>query len=337
MDIFRMYHESVPQFITDTLSAHEMIRLKGIGMDCGCEYTSFSLFDSLTPYSRYDHSLGVALIVWHFTGDVQQTLAALFHDISSPVFAHVIDFLNGDHMTQESTEKGIPEIIASSKEIGSILRHLGLTCDDVSDYHRFPVADNDSPRLSADRLEYTCGNIIRYGFASLQEVQSWYEDLFVGINEEDAPELMFSTKESALRFAQASLKCSKVYVSDEDRFSMQTLAEILKGAIRDGVLSREDLDTTEYAVIQKLQRSERYRMEWERFRSYRQVLHSDTPDHGRSWIQVPSKKRFIDPFVSGVGRLSGISEEFHKEVFDFISESLDYWICGQPETSLDFM
>ncbi|MFR5131592.1 MAG: hypothetical protein ACLTDP_02610 [Terrisporobacter sp.] len=47
--------------------------------------------------------MGVALIIWHFTKDIKQSIAGLLHDISSPAFAHVIDFLNGDHENQEST------------------------------------------------------------------------------------------------------------------------------------------------------------------------------------------------------------------------------------------
>ncbi len=46
----------------------EMQRLKDVGMNCGCEYTSFPRFRNLAPYSRYRHSVGAARIVWNFTG-----------------------------------------------------------------------------------------------------------------------------------------------------------------------------------------------------------------------------------------------------------------------------
>ena len=35
---------------------------------------------------------------------IHATVAALLHDIATPVFAHVIDFLNNDYEKQESTE-----------------------------------------------------------------------------------------------------------------------------------------------------------------------------------------------------------------------------------------
>ena len=45
-------------------------------------------------YSSLDHSIAVALIIWHFTKDKKQTLSGLFHDIATPVFKHSIDFMN---------------------------------------------------------------------------------------------------------------------------------------------------------------------------------------------------------------------------------------------------
>ena len=91
MNHYRIYHEEIPDFLLDYLRLPILERLKQVGMNCGCEYTSFPQFKILKPYSRYDHSLGVALIVWHFTRDKAQTVAGLLHDIATPVFAHVVD------------------------------------------------------------------------------------------------------------------------------------------------------------------------------------------------------------------------------------------------------
>ena len=74
--------------------------------DCQDEkiiYTAFPQFADIDSYSRYDHSIGVALIIWHFTHDRKQAIAGLLHDVASPVFAHVVDFMHGDYLTQEST------------------------------------------------------------------------------------------------------------------------------------------------------------------------------------------------------------------------------------------
>ena len=162
---FGFYHDETPRFIAELADTPAMRRLKNVGMNCGCEYTSFSRFSSIQPYSRFTHSIGTGLITWHFTGDAAASAAALLHDIATPVFAHTVDFLNGDYLLQESTENRTAAIISSSPELMAVLAGYGLSVEDVEDYHRYPIADNDSPKLSADRLEYTLGNAVNYGFA----------------------------------------------------------------------------------------------------------------------------------------------------------------------------
>ena len=65
-----------------------------ISVTCGTIYSKLCPYDW---YSSLDHSVGVALIILHFTQDKKQTLAGLFHDIATPAFKHTIDFLKGDY------------------------------------------------------------------------------------------------------------------------------------------------------------------------------------------------------------------------------------------------
>ena len=119
--------------------------------------------------------------------------------MATPAFAHVVDFLHGDHLRQESTEARTAELIGRSPELQALLAEYGLTTEDVADYHRYPIADNDSPQLSADRLEYTLGNLRGYGFADGDTVRAFYEDLTIWQDEAGRPELAFRTPEHRLR------------------------------------------------------------------------------------------------------------------------------------------
>ncbi|WP_200858475.1 hypothetical protein, partial [Klebsiella pneumoniae] len=85
--------------------------------------------------------------------------------------------------------------------------------------HMYPIADNDSPLLSADRLEYTLGNAFYYGFKSMEEIRDMYEDLVVSINEFGQSEISFSTLDKAIEFTCVSIENSKVYSSNVDRFA----------------------------------------------------------------------------------------------------------------------
>lgn len=326
--LWRIYHREIPPFLREFSAAPPMARLKDVGMNCGCEYTHFPRFAGIGPYSRYDHSLGVALIVWHFTGDRKQALAGLFHDIGTPVFAHVVDFLNGDHLRQESTEAGTAERITASPELCALLERYGLTVEQAADYHRYPIADNPSPALSADRLEYTLGNALNYGFADMGQLRGFYEDLTVGEDEAGRPELVFSTPETAAAFTRTALRNARVYVADEDRFAMQSLADLLRLALDQGVLRREELWGTEGPVIQKLAADPVCGPVWRRFCGWSRILRSaECPGDG--WLRVDAKKRWIDPLVRGMGRVSQWDMEVREQMERFWDLDFSQWLSAE--------
>lgn len=323
-----MYHSEMPSFLWEMAGTPVFLRLEDVGMNCGCEYTGFPLFRKLAGYSRYDHSVGVGLIVWHFTCDPAQAAAGLLHDVATPVFAHVVDFLRGDYLVQESTENDTEDRIRSSPELCGILSGLSLPVEAVSNYHLYPVADNDTPHLSADRLEYTLGNLLNFGFSEKGTVKAYYDDLTIDINECGEPELMFRTRDTALAFARDALRCSRVYVAKEDRYAMQMLAELLGDAIRAGILAEPDLDRTESVVIEKLRSIDTFSHRWERFCAYREIVTADAPGPEPGWRQIRAKRRYIDPAVAGQGRVSALFPAFGEKLTSFLSESFDPWLLG---------
>ncbi len=328
MEHFSLYHEDVPQILLACMQAPCLRRLKGVGMNCGCEYTSFPRFAGLSPYTRFDHSVGVGLIVWHFTHDPKQAVAGLLHDVASPVFAHVVDFLCGDYLTQESTEDGTEAIIAHDAVLRSVFRENGINVSDVSDYHRYPIADNNSPKLSADRLEYTLGNLLNYRIRTPEQVKAFYDDLTVSVNETGEPELAFPTAALAEDFTLASLVCSKIYVSDEDRYAMQMLSEVLRLALNRGVLSEADLYATEPVVIEKLLSDAETAAAWKRFCAFRKMRRADAPDGKDEWRRIAAKKRYIDPLIAEVGRVSTCCPRVRGEIDAFLSDPQTQWIAA---------
>ena len=112
--------KEVPDFLRKYFNLGLLTRLDKIGLLCGTDWTP--LFKNKFFYSRFNHSLGVALIIWNFTHDKKQTLAGLFHDIATPVFKHCIDFMNGDSENQEYTEERTKDIIKNSSKIMELLK-----------------------------------------------------------------------------------------------------------------------------------------------------------------------------------------------------------------------
>ncbi|MDD6467107.1 MAG: HD domain-containing protein [Erysipelotrichaceae bacterium] len=327
--LWNIYHYEIPAFIQEFANTSTMQRLQEVGMNCGCEYTSFPLFKNIAPYSRYDHSIGVALIVWHFTQDPKQTIAGLLHDIATPVFAHTIDFLNDDHVKQESTEERTRTMIEESSEICDLLTKYQIELEDVVDYHKYPIADNDSPKLSADRLEYTLGNLWNYGFCEIEELNRYYQNLVVGINEDQEVELMFQNSNIGIAFNHRVMQTSNIYIADEDRFAMQALANLIKEAVQLQVICKEDLYLTEPYIINKLFSHPGLKQKWETFCQYSKIKkQNDRPNEG-NWLCIPAKKRYIDVYIQNTGRASQLSQLLQSEIKQMQSLTFDAWLMAE--------
>ena len=122
--------------------------------------------------------------------------------------------MNGDYAKQESTEDLTVQTIRNSKEIMSLLARDDIKLEEVSNYHIYPIADNDTPKLSADRLEYTLSN----GFGvqerlwNIEEIRQIYENIEIQQNEAGIKELGFKDIEKAERFVEVMSKLSESYI-----------------------------------------------------------------------------------------------------------------------------
>ena len=311
----------IPSYLDDYLKSNALNRLKNIDMNCGVNYTNLPLFSDIEPYTRYDHSLRVACIIDYFTHDKKQVLSGLFHDIATPAFSHTIDFMNGDYLHQESTESYTKELIQNDPIISEQLLKEQISIDEVYDYHIYPVADNDSPKLSADRLEYTLSNSLNYGFSTKQELSDIFDDIIIGKNEYYEDEMMFLHQGQAERFAELALRCGKVYSSKEDRFAMEILSDIIKEFIDEKILKYSDLYTDEIYVINKIKNYD----SWIKYTKLSSV------DYAEDGIIIHAKKRYIDPFVLGLGRISQFSDKMNSEIESFLNESQDERLIGVYE------
>ena len=175
-DYFAILEPNFPEWLNEYIDTKKLLSQQYISITCGTIYSN--LFESDFFFSSLDHAVAVALIVWHFTHDKKQTLSGLFHDIATPAFKHCIDFLNGDYMNQESTEDLTTEIIKNSKEIMTLLKRDNIEISEVDNYHLYPIADNDTPKLSADRLEYSLSNaLFTYKLLDIKDIKEIYDDI----------------------------------------------------------------------------------------------------------------------------------------------------------------
>jgi hypothetical protein len=315
---FAILEPHPPKWLEDYIETPAMLRSASISNNCGMVYTN--LEPSNFFYSNLDHSVGVALVIWHFTHDKKQTLSGLFHDIATPAFKHCVDVMNGDGARQESLEELTPAFIKNSPEIMSLLTRDHTNLAEVCDYHLYPIADNDSPRLASDRLEYSLSNaLFLYNKLTQGEVSEIYQDIEVQTNEDNLPELGFKTKRLARKFVKVTSEMSVIYRDERPVYSMRLIADILKSLREDDQLTIEDLYTLpESAIIQKIEDS-KYQPIFDRWRTASDLKTSKEQPANTYFVHQSLKVRHIDPLVNGQ-RISKIC----KIANSYIAKNLAY-------------
>ena len=304
-ELIRKFHAILepdfPEWLQEYIETPVLQRQKHISITCGTIYSD--LFENQRFYSSLDHAVGVALIVWHFTHDKKQTLAGLFHDIATPVFKHCVDFMNGDHLMQESTEDLTTEVIAGSPEISRLLKRDGILVSEVDNYHLYPIADNDTPKLSADRLEYSLANIFfAYGVADLAEIREMYADIVVQPDENGVKELGFQTKKIARKFIKLTSQLSIFYREDRTRYSMQFLADLLKKMSESGRILVADLYQMKETEVIKMILASDYRdafLAWQKAKKIKKTKSLEECPGGVYVVNCQAKVRYIDPLWQG--------------------------------------
>lgn len=312
-----------PAWLLKYIAAPEMQRLSGVGM-VSLDYSSIFNFEHFNDVLT--HSIGVALIIWHFTHDKKQTLAGLFHDIAAPAFKHCIDYLNGDSEHQESIESRTGEIIRNSRVIVKGLKRDGILASEISDYHLYSLADLDAPNLAADRLEYTlANNLFLFNTWNLDQVKTFYADVTILKNEQDLDELGFAHRDICEKFTTLALT-TFAYHSDKHRANLQFIADIIQSMINSGYLTTDDL----YVM------SEREIIDWilscgdktiaEAFRNFQHattIFSSATAKKNCYCTSVKSKVRYINPLFQYTNKNGQTSAKRIATVSESVSKGID--------------
>ena len=297
-DYFKILEPDFPEWLNEYIDTKELLSQQYISVTCGTIYSD--LFESDFFFSSLDHSVAVALIVWHFTHDKKQTLSGLFHDIATPVFKHCVDFLNGDYMTQESTEDLTTEIIKNSEEIMTLLKRDKINIEEVDNYHLYPIADNDTPKLSADRLEYSLSNaLFIHKLLDFESIKKIYDDIEIQSNEENEIELGFRTKKIARNFVKVTSRLSVIYREDRTRYSMQLLADILKRLSNENKISKKDLYELKESDVISIIENSKYSNIFNIWKNAKKVKISKEEPKDVYYVHHGAKVRYIDPLFNG--------------------------------------
>lgn len=323
-EYFSILSPEFPEWLNEYIDTKELLSQQYISITCGTIYSN--LFESDFFFSSLDHSVAVALIVWHFTHDKKQTLSGLFHDIATPAFKHCVDFLNGDYMTQESTEDLTTNIIKNSDEIIKLLKMDNILVSEVDNYHLYPIADNDTPKLSADRLEYSLSNaLFTYKLLDSNKIKEIYNDIEIQNNETNEIELGFKTKKLAREFVKVTSRLSIIYREDRTRYSMQLIADILKRLSDENKITKKDLYELKESDVINIIESSKYNEIFKLWKNAKKVKIAKEQPKGVYYVHHGAKVRYIDPLCNGE-RISNICKIAKKMIDNNLSYDMDNYV-----------
>lgn len=317
---YKILSKDFPLFLNDYIYTFEMQKLDGINQICGGYWRKENIYEDM--YSVLIHSVGVALIIWNFTHDKKQTIAGLLHDISSPAFKHCIDFLNGDVEKQESTEEKTLDVIRNSKEIMNLLERDNIKLEEISDYKMYPIADNETPKLSADRLEYTFMNGIYYKKVwDLSTIKEMYEDIEIIQNENNVPELGFKTIECAEKFIDGASKLWPLWVRAEDTITMYFFADIIEKMYNQKYITKDDLyRLSEQEIINLMKNCENKEISelFKKFMNTNSFIDCEEYREDKFCVSRKIKRRYINPLTNN-GRIYDVSIKSRKRIDDYLT------------------
>src|SRR4030043_89369 len=104
-------------------------------------------------FSRYEHSIGVLVLLRKLGADLSEQVAGLLHDVSHTAFSHVGDWVIGDLVKEDYQDKTHISFIRNS-EIPSILERNNFSYIQISNIEDFSLLEREAPSLCADRIDY---------------------------------------------------------------------------------------------------------------------------------------------------------------------------------------
>ena len=207
-----------------------------------------------------------------------------------------------------------------------LLQRDKIKLNEVDNYHLYPIADNDTPQLSSDRLEYSLSNaLFTYKLSDIETIREIYNDIKIVKNEHNIDEMAFKSKKIAREFVKITSRLSVIYREDRTRYSMQLLADIMKKLNEENLVTLEDLYKLKDKDIIEIIRNSKYQNIYEIWEKAKKVKVSASKPKDIYSVHLSAKVRYIDPLVNNE-RISKICKIAQKQIEKNLSYNMDNYV-----------
>ena len=312
--------------LLDLMGTQAMQRARGV-----LQHGVSALVSVTVPTTRFDHSVGVMLLVHRLGAGLEEQIAALLHDVSHTAFSHVIDYVFDGHDTQSYHEEHKLEFVAGT-DIPATLQKFGYNWLDFMEEADFPLLEQDLPHLCADRLDYFLRDARDLGLATDPEVNAT-----LGSLRSHAGRIVTMDLDSARWLGYTFIRADQASWANFREVGLYELtAQAIRRALEIGVLTEADLWGTDRLAWEKLQASNdpQVRYHLQRVSAETQFLwDAENPE-----FRVSTKLRSIDPDVLLNGKiqpLSALDPAFAAHRAEYLAKNSGKWpmrVIGPPTT-----
>ena len=253
------------------------------------------LVNELWNVNRHEHSIGTMILSLKFGGNIEEQIRALLHDISHTAFSHVIDYVLKNE--NEDYHEKIQEDFLNDEELLSILEKYNLNIKRIMSKN-YSFLDDELPKLSFDRIDYTLRDLFRQKRISLKEIREIVNHLTIYQNK-----LCFNSLEIGKWFQKLYFQEVVEYFQDTLNIYINTmLCNLLTSALNEEIIQLQDFNFTDEYIIKKINSSSKKK-------ELEDIINKKKFDEFlllKEKIKV--KKRYIDPYILVNNEIKRISE-----------------------------
>lgn len=204
-----------------------------------------------SPRTRFEHSMGVFILLKKYNAPIEEQAAGLIHDVSHLVFSHAIDYVLGkkEQGKKLDYQDNIFEEFVRNSEIPKILKRYNFDLEYILNEKNFPLKENSLPDICADRIDYFLRDSFAFGKINKKILISFLKNLITI----DKKHWAFKNYKVAKNFAERFMQFDDTYYSGElTAIMFATISKYLKYALIKKYVIEEDFYLTDREVLDKI-------------------------------------------------------------------------------------
>jgi uncharacterized protein len=278
--------------ILDLIGCATFERLKGV-RQAGPSALAFPFKD----VTRYEHSLGVFVLLRRLRAQRREQVAGLLHDISHTAFSHAVDFVFTS--TEQDHHEQLKPLMLDRPDISRALAGLGYSPCDFYDDSVYPLLEQPIPVLCADRLDY----FLRDGLACDVVKPEFVERILGCLAVVDHRIVLTDVTVAHEATALFATMNRDWWASPVEAFIYNEFADALREGLRLGAIERDDLLTEDMLVMEKLEAAGSRRIA-----KKLQLIRQLDPELALDYVpRIVPKERWLDPPVLIKGAVQQLS------------------------------